>query len=359
MAQSLLYYPTINIEDGEWLRSAALYWDEVCSIVPYEGFDEFSPEIQYMKERGQYRPIYPQDMLHSIYATEFVEEIKKRMRFPKRFITNKNFQNKTIHIERDKTYVPELYTLVHYKKFPNELVEQLVDIGDIRADEEGWIEMDSAFANAYMKTLAEFVALYDTENVVISSDKIGKINEIYRPLGRSQRNHALSIILANSLPAPSMEVPFEDLLDFKQNRRDDLYELQCKISEFEIQIAHCESQAEVKSVLHQFRAGWQRELKNAENMFRGDHIQFALESMGIFVGAAGSSAGLLQWTEETSRFVGSSSLVGAAVGMSGLVAVGVHNRNYRNKIKEKQKESGFAYLIGAKNTRLIRNIEMI
>ena len=35
MAQTILYYPTINIQDGTWLRNAILYWDEVSSIVPY------------------------------------------------------------------------------------------------------------------------------------------------------------------------------------------------------------------------------------------------------------------------------------------------------------------------------------
>ena len=35
MAQTILYYPTIDIQDGAWLRNAILYWDEVSSIVPY------------------------------------------------------------------------------------------------------------------------------------------------------------------------------------------------------------------------------------------------------------------------------------------------------------------------------------
>ena len=48
MAQTILYYPTIDIQDGAWLRNAILYWDEVSSIVPYEGYPDFSPEILFI-----------------------------------------------------------------------------------------------------------------------------------------------------------------------------------------------------------------------------------------------------------------------------------------------------------------------
>ncbi len=48
MAQTILYYPKINIHDGSWLRNAILYWDEVSSIVPYENYLDFSPELLYL-----------------------------------------------------------------------------------------------------------------------------------------------------------------------------------------------------------------------------------------------------------------------------------------------------------------------
>src|SRR6516165_11094747 len=34
MFGSALYYPYIDIEDGKWLRSAILFWDEIQTIVP-------------------------------------------------------------------------------------------------------------------------------------------------------------------------------------------------------------------------------------------------------------------------------------------------------------------------------------
>lgn len=29
-----LYYPTIDIEDSEWMKTAILFWDEINTIVP-------------------------------------------------------------------------------------------------------------------------------------------------------------------------------------------------------------------------------------------------------------------------------------------------------------------------------------
>lgn len=29
-----LYYPTIDIDDSEWIKNAILFWDEIDTIVP-------------------------------------------------------------------------------------------------------------------------------------------------------------------------------------------------------------------------------------------------------------------------------------------------------------------------------------
>lgn len=77
MAQTILYYPTIDIQDGAWLRNAILYWDEVSSIVPYEGYPDFSPEILYLQRLGVYKPVYPQDLFASAFAEDFCKSIVK------------------------------------------------------------------------------------------------------------------------------------------------------------------------------------------------------------------------------------------------------------------------------------------
>ena len=53
MEKTILYYPTIKIRDGHWLRNAILYWDKVASVVPGDGFRESnSLEIEYLRSTG-------------------------------------------------------------------------------------------------------------------------------------------------------------------------------------------------------------------------------------------------------------------------------------------------------------------
>ena len=80
MAQTILYYPTINIQDGTWLRNAILYWDEVSSIVPYENYPDFSPELLYLQELGVYKAVYPRELFFSEFAEDFCNSILKRIK---------------------------------------------------------------------------------------------------------------------------------------------------------------------------------------------------------------------------------------------------------------------------------------
>ena len=78
--RTILYYPTIRIPTTIWLRQALLYWDEIASIVPrdYEdnAFDPYTPEIQYLKSEGQFRPIRPETFVADERGTkEFHKEL--------------------------------------------------------------------------------------------------------------------------------------------------------------------------------------------------------------------------------------------------------------------------------------------
>lgn len=63
MKRTVLYYPTISIPDGPWLRRALFYFDEVASIVPRTVFypDQMgplliptSPEVDFLLRRDSF-----------------------------------------------------------------------------------------------------------------------------------------------------------------------------------------------------------------------------------------------------------------------------------------------------------------
>lgn len=169
----------------------------------------------------------------------------------------------------------------------------------------------------------------------------------------------MALTLTQCLPVPAPNIGYEKILDFKRMHQDDLYDLQLKIQQLEHNIRHSESPEEVKSVLRAFKNAWERELNNAERMFRRAGIGFALNDMLAFVGAAGGAAGLLQWAEAMVNTRFSSAAVGTAVGMTGLVSVALQYKDYRRKIKAELQESGFAYIIGAARNSLLRDIDLV
>lgn len=66
---TILYYPTIAVPPGDWLRQAVFYFDEVASIVPQEvrfGSNSgellisLSPELALLRAKGVFRAISPE-----------------------------------------------------------------------------------------------------------------------------------------------------------------------------------------------------------------------------------------------------------------------------------------------------------
>ena len=126
MAQTILYYPTIDIQDGAWLRNAILYWDEVSSIVPYESFSDLSPELLYLQGLGVYKAVYPQEILCTEFAEDFCGAVVKRISVYDRArgrTTVNGIQNGQLGVHKNRIYAPDLQELIHYRKLPPQLLD--------------------------------------------------------------------------------------------------------------------------------------------------------------------------------------------------------------------------------------------
>jgi len=59
MERILLYYPSINIPNGAWLRNSLLYTDQLSTIVPFSDIDDkrLNDDMRILFDEGQYHPI--------------------------------------------------------------------------------------------------------------------------------------------------------------------------------------------------------------------------------------------------------------------------------------------------------------
>lgn len=355
MSESILYYPTIDIQDGAWLRSAALYWDEVCSIVPDQDYPDLSPELLYLERRGYYRAIYPKDVFVLGNPDEFSTAVMHTFApfFPKRKHLRKIARTASL---RRKAYNPEIATLIHYRKMPEDVMKIFTENDMVRVNENGWIEMDDVFAQRYIRLLAEFVTKNDRKDMILGTDRIARINEIYpESPKKSENSTAVSLILEKCLPIPTEDVTFETLLDFKEEHKNELLPLQIKISKLERDIAKAENIEEIKRELTEFRKSWESELMQIKKLFKERKIHLMLGSFRSFIQDAGAVAGLLQWAHNCYLPNIPPTAFGASVGMAGLIGVGAYRLDYQNRIRSATNSSGFAYIVSAKKEGLLSN----
>lgn len=337
MAQSILYYPSINIEDGPWLRTAALYWDEVCSIVPHDCENMLSPELKYMMSANYYRPIAPEsikDASNLPYSKKFNKIIEKH--FSHIYISD-NRIGKNRHIN-DNT----LCKLIHYNKFPESIFSEFVRKGYIRDCGCDWVEMPCQLADAYMNALAEYLATIDRQNVIISTENKEILNKLFQPTSEELNSCSLSVNLTDFLPIPSPDVSFEDLLYFKEKHKDDFYEMRIKITNFENELSHCENVLEVKSKIERFKEDWEHEIYMANSHFNGDRIKKVFTN-------------ILSLVSTMVNFYGFSELINLPEKaipwfVVGGIAIDVGRQHFSSQQNER---GGFAYAIAADKENLL------
>lgn len=80
-----LYYPTIDVRDTNWLKTAILFWDSISTIVPESlTYPYEQPETQYLADIGFLRPLYvnsddksvvgiEEDIIDLMCSTEFMQ----------------------------------------------------------------------------------------------------------------------------------------------------------------------------------------------------------------------------------------------------------------------------------------------
>ena len=361
MPQSILYYPSINIQDGAWLRGAALYWDEICSIVPYEDYDRLSPELLYLQNRRQYSPIYPADIFTLTDLSDFSDMVEKYFALHHR-VRNRHYNQNTE--PTDLLHDPSLAAMIHYNKIPGHIVEILSRAGCIQRNgrEEDWFHTTPEFAFRYMQFLSEFAIKHDERDIIAATDRVYKLDSLYPRTWRNQTSQGISITLQNCLPVPAPDVGFEAILDFKEKRRDELAEFRRILRKFERKIGSSADEGQLKAEIEDFRERLTQQLHGAQKMMREERMNFFRGSLRTFVADAGGVAGLLQWSTDSGLLHIPTTAIATAVGAAGLIGVGACYRDYKSKIKEQREAAGFAYILSAKREGILRlnpNTEML
>lgn len=150
---SVLYYPYIDIQDEYWLRSAALFWDSIRTIVPVSHRNPYSSAFACeLNNEGILEPVRVQSDMDEIEGlTDIVlEYITDPASTDVIFDTNSNPINR-IHQEKMPPYLLHLWEGIHPDKLPYTI---RADLRCALDDENQWYSVTPGFANFYMTLLA-------------------------------------------------------------------------------------------------------------------------------------------------------------------------------------------------------------
>lgn len=337
MAQTILYYPTINIKDGQWLRNALLYWDNISSIVPHKRYKRLSPDLQYLKESGVYEAIYPNTLFRSEYARGFEKAVRERI----------------LKYEKDSRNLPIIYSkkdyepreMIHYKKMLPDLYSFLEKKNYIKENKStGWVNIDKQIAQIYMRTLAEFSIKCSSKDIVLGTDKISNNRKIYGSTMCQKDSQCCYLNIIKCLPQPSCETSFDDILNFKLRRKDELNAFREKIRELEENIYNSNSFDEIKHYENKFIESWETCYSDYNKALKDSKISFVLGNLCTLI-AIPSIGNALE--NALAQHIGQGFFDAVQLG-AGLLQMGISYIDYKNKINPNKGDGGFSYIINAR-----------
>lgn len=245
MSTTLLYYPTFNIPEHQWLVDGLLHWDEVASIVPHRMERVLdNPNIKYLLDEGCYRRFEPEPAFNTVSREQtFEKELAGRLDSPEfsaALTSNTSGQMWDVAFEKINQATWQV------------LAER--QLTKTRHFSASWLSIRRPAAIVYMGLLAERLARTDADNFVKpSTDQELYEDLVFRGTGLTASLNGMSLKMLNLLPKAAPNTELRTLLDFKAKRQQELTQFKHIIHQCQIQIASCPNKQTAKLALDDFR----------------------------------------------------------------------------------------------------------
>ena len=226
-----LYYPSIEITNESWLKTAILYWDEIDTIVPESVHQPYQlPATEYLADEGVLKPLFvnpEMDVIKNLNneVEEYLachEEVLFRGEEFERIYTDKMSSS-----TRD-------FFLLNREKLSYELQHLLEN----SHPEDNWIYVNGRFAHYYLTLLANrlceakgIAPLTDSRNASeltiaaqLGNDPLGEVSGNQSRIRNGARHLAEGTLfdLAFRGIKISDDNSFHDILSFKRRHQDEL-----------------------------------------------------------------------------------------------------------------------------------------
>lgn len=334
----VLYFPSIEFQNDNWVKSSLLYWDKIYRIVP----ESYTPKDNDLIIEAQ-----EQNLIRDIILDE--NDIKTTGDQFLKFIEGLDFL--PAGLER------ESYDFVSEDKIDRRLYPFLEKIGNIY-DQNGWLKIPRNVARGYMFYLANVVAKRrggfsvstdNPDNWVISSFFVENGNFAEYTYDRAAEGYYSSLVLDGFIPSDLSHVSLDSIINFLDDEKEHKNKLRRTVSTFSSSLSKCQNEEMVSELIEDKRLDIESQKNDLKkNMgFLANWKSYLCTS--IVMGIPIAASALKYFTENTGDPFDYYSV---AVGLS-CSAVAAY-KDYSTAVENHKNQSVASYLVDV-DTKLARN----
>lgn len=232
-----LYYPTIDIHNENWLKTAILYWDEINTIVPSSIANPYEQQVtQFLADEGVVRPLYvnsDMDLIEGL-ANDVLNYLNSNEGYQVLIHPENGI---ALHSQKLPREIQQLYR-IHPEKMAHEIWYQLRE----NLDRDGWLHVNGGFANFYMTLLTNRLCEHYGISPLTDNSYVSKFNDLVRLDNQvaiyserdepwrhryirnrgSQLAQGILMDLTFNGISISEDVSIADILNFKRQHQDEL-----------------------------------------------------------------------------------------------------------------------------------------
>jgi len=216
-----LYYPYIHLQDENWLKVAALYYDGLRRIVPEDFRTQDSKTVRLLNNEFQFiKDLHPREEPRDI-ADDFLQFARDEL-----FDVDKR---KNLLSDIGKLLPPESGFRIHGSKIAERLRTELPNIGLAKKSDsrQPWYDFEPATGALYMTCLANKMA-EERGLPIVTDDPVyqplirGFQHYSYRWRPRKDTSHALaSLVIQTAVPKNIKSVSIQKIVRFRKKHDDE------------------------------------------------------------------------------------------------------------------------------------------
>jgi len=356
-----LYYPNIDIENSDWLKTAVLFWDSISTIVPESMRSPYQyRDTEYLADIGFLQPINVHSEDESVVGIE--NEIIEAIHTPEFYAMLFNSQN-TYGIFNEKMSYRLRHMLemgINREKISWELRRRFEDLGE-NFHHGDMFYFEDSFAYLYMVTLANKICENHSIALVASdsqADNFAKTlrlgnqrplafernyRRIFRPTRDCSRERhyeqgLMLDLIVNGLRV-SPDVPLNDIVAFKERHRDELGAFRTQLGKLVQEIPQDKPLAATQQIVHDiYTDGFLRDYNELKKALDSSKIKWFADSLVKISAVSASATGIPMMLGAT---VPQALLAGAGVSL--LASVVSYNVDKAQRLRN----NPYSYLLAA------------